>query len=88
MYNSLCSKLEITLTADALPSILAAITADDEKRLLRQLRTETATLVLMVRLENEKRKDEWKRREAEELETMRATVKRALNTESEDLWHE
>lgn len=62
-YNSICSRLEITLTASDLPDIFAGITATDEKLLLRQLREETATLVLMVRLENEARKSEWKARQ-------------------------
>lgn len=61
-YNSICGRLEIVLTSGDLPDVLAGITAQDERLLLRQLRDETATLVLMVRLENERRKDAWKSR--------------------------
>lgn len=63
-YNSICSKLAIQVTVDTLPDVVAAITRDDEQRLLEQLRNETATLVLMVRLENEARKEQWREREA------------------------
>lgn len=86
-YNNLCSRLEIVLTASDLPAIFAGITADDERRLLRQLRDETATLVLMVRLENEKRKEEWKKREAQALAETKATVNQSITeTEIGGLW--
>lgn len=81
-YNNLCSRLEIVLTANDLSSLFAAITADDEKRLLRQLRDETATLVLMVRLENEKRKEEWKTRQEAALAETRETVARSIETDA------
>jgi len=37
-----------------------AVTGAAERTLLRQLRDETSTLALMVRLENEKSKASWK----------------------------
>lgn len=81
-YNSICSRLEISLTAADLPDVLAGITHDDERRLLRQLREETATVVLMVRLENEARKDEWKAREAARL----AAEMETMTEKGDDLW--
>lgn len=86
-YNDLCLKLEIVLTAHDLPVIFAAITAQDERLLLRQLRDETATLVLMVRLENEKRKEEWKAHQEAALAETRAVVAESLTeTEIGGLW--
>jgi len=41
-----------------------AVEGDEERRLLRQLREETATLALMVRLNNEARKAQYMAREA------------------------
>lgn len=79
-YNSICSKLEITLTASDLPPLFGAITAPDERRLLRQLRDETATLVLMVRVENEKRKEEWKARQEAALASTRQAVEQSIET--------
>lgn len=38
----------------------------DERDLLRQLREEATVLVLMVRLENDKRKEEWKKNKAKD----------------------
>lgn len=84
-YNALCSRLEIVLTASDLPAIFSGITVADERRLLRQLRDETATLVLMVRLENEARKEEWKKKQ----EAALAETQKAVNlsiTETGDLW--
>lgn len=77
------------LTTSDLPPLFAAITADDERRLLRQLRDETATLVLMVRLENEKRKEEWKQRQEQELARVQETVNQSITeTDIKGLWDE
>lgn len=57
--NSICLKLQIQIAGGDVAAVSILLTAD-EKTLLRQLRTEAATLVLMVRLENEKRKEELK----------------------------
>lgn len=81
-YNALCLKLEIVLTAHDLPAIFAGITTQDERRLLRQLRDETATLVLMVRVENEKRKEEWKARQQVALAETRTVVTESLTEEA------
>lgn len=74
-YSQLCSRFEITLAANDLPDVLSGIAIDDERRLLRQLRDEAPTLTLMVRLENEKRKEEWKQRQTAKIEQ-----------ETEELW--
>jgi len=75
------------LTASDLSAILTTITIDDQARLLRQLRDETATLILMVRLENEKRKDEWRARQEQELAETRAIANQSIiETEIKGLW--
>lgn len=43
--------------------MVEVINGGDDRRVLKQLREESSTLVLMVRLENEKRKEEWRNRE-------------------------
>jgi hypothetical protein len=54
--------LAIAIEAGGLADVNAALalTGSAERALLRQLRDETATLALMVRLENEKSKAAWK----------------------------
>jgi hypothetical protein len=61
-YNNLSGKLAIAIEAGGLADVNAALalTGSAERALLRQLRDETATLALMVRLENEKSKAAWK----------------------------
>lgn len=49
--------LDVAGAADV-QSVLA-ISGDEERLLLRQLRDEASTLALMVRLENEKRRMAW-----------------------------
>lgn len=46
------------------PDVVDVLKCGDDRRILKQLREESSTLVLMVRMENEKRKEEWKQREA------------------------
>jgi len=61
-FNNLSSRLEIAIDAAGLTDVQAAlaVTGAAERTLLRQLRDETSTLALMVRLENEKSKASWK----------------------------
>lgn len=54
--------------ADDLPAVNAVLNAGGDRALLRQLRDEAATLVLMVRLENDKRKKVWEALAAERAE--------------------
>lgn len=63
-YNQLCSRLEIQIDATGMADVQAALALQgtEARALLRQLRDETATLVLMVRIENEKRKADWQTR--------------------------
>ncbi|GIV81699.1 MAG: hypothetical protein KatS3mg051_1165 [Anaerolineae bacterium] len=68
--NSLCSKLQVYVTNDALADVVESVGIENERALLRQLREEATTLVLMVRLENEKRKAEWRQRWQEEHDAM------------------
>jgi len=76
--SCLCSKFEIHIDNEGLNDVLAAMTPADERKLLRQLREEATVLVLMVRLENEKRKDERKvkmeERKQAEIETQRKEI--------------
>ena len=66
-YSNLCSRLEITIDSAAIADFQDALTvvSAEQRTLLRQLRDETATLILMVRLDNEQRKAEWKAREGD-----------------------
>ena len=63
-YNQLCSRLEIQIDATGMADVQAALALQgtEARALLRHLRDETATLVLMVRIENEKRKADWQTR--------------------------
>ena len=65
-YSNLCGKLPIAIESSGLLDVqeALAVAGDEERRLLRQLREETATLALMVRINNEARKSEWKARQA------------------------
>ncbi len=62
-YNSLCFKLQIGMDGKSAPDVVDVLNCGDDRRILKQLREESSTLVLMVRIENEKRKEEWKQRE-------------------------
>ena len=59
--NSICSRLQIQISGRDVEQVNEALAEADDRTLLRQLRDEATTLVLMVRLENDKRKDEWKK---------------------------
>ena len=65
-YSNLCGKLPIALESSGLLDVqeALAVAGDEERKLLRQLREETATLALMVRLNNEARKAQYMAREA------------------------
>lgn len=78
--NSLCSKLQIHVDVKSAPDVVAVIACGEDRRILKQLREESSTLVLMVRLENEKRKDEWRKQS----EQTRQVVKQSFSDESLD----
>lgn len=61
--NSICSRMQIRISGDDVSAVNAVLmlNRNGERGLLRQLRGEATTLALMVRLENDKRKDEWAR---------------------------
>lgn len=59
--NSICLRMQIQIANKDVAAVNEALATADERALLRQLRDEAATLVLMVRLENDKRKAEWER---------------------------
>jgi len=61
--SSLCSRLQIQISSDDVSDTLSALNASDERKLLRQLRDEAPTLVLIVRLENDKRKAAWEKKQ-------------------------
>lgn len=65
-YARLSQRLGVTIVPADLPAVteVLAVTSDDAKRLLRQMRDETATLILFVRLDNEGRKAAYVAREA------------------------
>lgn len=60
--------------------MVSVIASGEDRRILKQLRDESSTLVLMVRLENEKRKDEWRKQS----EQTRQVVKQSFSDESLD----
>lgn len=64
--NSVCSRIQIEIAAKDVSAVNEALNATDERTILRQLREEATVLVLMVRLENDKRKEEWKKKKAED----------------------
>lgn len=61
--SSFCSRMSVAIASDDLDAVHAALNAGRDKAILSQLRDETTALVLMVRLENEKRKAEWEARQ-------------------------
>lgn len=63
--NQLCLRLRVNLRADDLATISAIVHSGQDRELLKLFRNEATTCVLLVRLENERRKEEWKEREAE-----------------------
>lgn len=64
--NSLCSKLgaELGRNADDRDRAMAFINGADDRTVLKLLRDETTLLVLMVRVTNQERKDEYEKEHA------------------------
>jgi hypothetical protein len=61
-FQTLSLKLDIEIRAEDVRSVNLAL-ASDERTLLRALRDETTAMVLLVRLRNEERKQEYKDRQ-------------------------
>lgn len=59
--SSICSRLPITIRGDDVAGINDVLNAGQDRALLKLLRGETTTLTLMVRLENDKRRSEWRK---------------------------
>lgn len=71
--NHLSSKLNIRIAAEDVSTLQDILQSGKDRILLKLLRDEATTCVLMVRMINEERKAEWAKREAE-----RAAEERAL----------
>lgn len=63
--NSICSKLGIQIEAADSANVEAILNSGNDRLLLKLLREETTLLVLMVRVANQERRDEWKAQQAE-----------------------
>ena len=61
--SHLCSRMQIAIRDYDAAALNAALGAGNDRVVLRQLRDETASLTLMVRLENDKEREAWKNRE-------------------------
>lgn len=57
----ICSRLPITIRNDDVIWVNDVLNAGQDREVLKLLRGETTTLALMVRLENDKRKSEWRK---------------------------
>jgi predicted component of type VI protein secretion system len=56
--------LQATIRRDDVATVSAIVHAGQDRELLRLLRDEATTVVLMVRLENEARQEEWRQAES------------------------
>lgn len=66
--------------------VVDVLNCGDDRRILKQLREESSTLVLMVRMENEKRKEEWKQRGEQRIAKVAASAGILLSAEALDAW--
>lgn len=68
--NSICSNLNINIRTKDVALVSEILNGCTDSGMLKMLREETTLLVLMVRVRNERRKEEWEKyvaeREAEE----------------------
>ena len=63
--NSLCSKLQAQIKTDEASIADEILNGGQDRALLKLLREETTMIVLMVRVVNQERKEEWEARQAE-----------------------
>lgn len=70
--DTFCRKSGVEIGKEGTGTVAEFLRTADSRQTLKLLREETTVLVLLVRLENEKRKAEWKerKRENEELEEL------------------
>jgi hypothetical protein len=65
-YNSICSRLAVNIRTEYLEQVNKILMSGNDRDLLKMMRDEATTVVLMVRLENEARKAEWQERQADD----------------------
>lgn len=63
--NSLCAKLQAQIKAGDVQESEKILNSGQDKKLLKLLRDETTLLVLMVRLANQERQEEWRAKQEE-----------------------
>lgn len=63
--SRICGKLNITIASTDIAAVNEIVSAGRDKEILAALRNEITMLILLVRLENDKRKEEWAARQAE-----------------------
>lgn len=63
-YSRFCARLTVAVETALTPELHSALAVGgaEERRVLRQLRDEAATLALMVRLDNERRREQYQAR--------------------------
>jgi hypothetical protein len=64
-----CQRMQCTLLTDDVADTAVFLAEADGRQLLKSLREETTYLVLLVRVANEQRKEEWARQKEEEENT-------------------
>lgn len=63
--SAICSKLQVSINDRDLSPFAAAVQAGDDKTVLRLFRDEATFAVLLVREENDARRERWKERQAQ-----------------------
>ena len=63
--SNLCSRLGVKIATEDVATVQAVVQCGQDRALLKLLRDEATTCVLMVRIANEERKAEWARHDAE-----------------------
>lgn len=73
--NSLCLNLGVELrNGDDVETANDALREGDDRAMLKLMREETTLLVLMVRLRNQERREEWEARQAEQEQEERESL--------------
>jgi hypothetical protein len=62
--NTICSRLQVKIAADDVEAVEHTVSSGNDRELLRLLRDEATMLVLMVRIANDRRRDEWEAKRA------------------------
>jgi len=69
-----CQRMQCSLQSEDLRGIADFMQQVDGRKLLKSLREETTYLVLMVRVANEARKEEWKQQQTTQEEQINADI--------------